>query len=238
LLFGLYDENLMNIHPLHRWNLSPTEAIALQRELAGGVIRTGTIDPSSVRLIAGTDVSSSKDSPLLTAGVVVWDRTTGSIVASSSAQVPETFPYIPGLLSFREIPALLSAIERLEVIPDVWMVDGQGIAHPRRLGIAAHLGLFLDAPTIGVAKHILCGKAEDPGVSKGSIAPLIHQDEEIGALVRTRDSVSPVIVSLGHRIDLPSSIALVLDAARGYRLPEPTRLAHVYVNDVRRTGMP
>lgn len=222
--------------PLQRGDLTPLEAVEMQKRLAASVVREGVLHPRDIRLVAGVDVSSSKDSDLLTAGVVVWDRESGMIVESASAQEKEYFPYVPGLLSFREIPVLLKAIERLRAVPDLWMVDGQGIAHPRRLGIASHLGLLLDRPTIGVAKSILCGTAGVPGDAKGSTSPLVHRGEEIGRLVRTRDNVRPLIVSLGHRIDLSSSVALVLDAARGYKLPEPTRLAHHFVNEVRRSA--
>ena len=227
----------MRMRSLHAWDVTPAEAVKLQRQLAASVVREGMLHAKDVRLIAGVDVSSSKDDPLLTAGIVVWDRVSGSIVESVSAREPEAFAYVPGLLSFREIPALLKAAQKLQGMPDVWMVDGQGIAHPRRLGIASHLGLFLDVPTIGVAKSILCGSGEIPATVKGSTSPLMHQGEHIGMIVRTRDGVSPVYVSLGHKIDLASAVALTLDAVRGYRLPEPTRLAHQWVNEVRKSVM-
>ena len=137
------------------------------------------------------------------------------------------FPYVPGLLSFREAPLTLAACEKLTLTPDLILVDGQGIAHPRRLGLACHLGLFLNMPTIGCAKSRLCGSHEMPGVEAGSYAEVIDKGEVIGAALRTRSGVKPVYVSIGHKIDLPAAIHWVLECCRGYRLPEPTRLAHL-----------
>ena len=136
-------------------------------------------------------------------------------------------PYIPGLLSFREAPLILAACARLEVVPDLIMVDGQGIAHPRRLGLASHLGLLLNVPTIGCAKSRLCGRHEAAGIEPGSYAELVEGDEVIGEALRTRHGVKPLYVSIGHRIDLGHAIRMVIDCCRGYRLPEPTRLAHL-----------
>jgi deoxyribonuclease V len=136
------------------------------------------------------------------------------------------FPYVPGLLSFREAPLILAALEKITAVPDLIMVDGQGIAHPRRMGLASHLGLFLGVPTIGCAKSRLCGECEEPGNEPGSYADLTDKGEVIGATLRTRAGVKPVYVSIGHMIDLPSAMHWVLACCRGYRLPEPTRLAH------------
>jgi len=137
------------------------------------------------------------------------------------------FPYIPGLLSFRELPLILSACEKLSSVPDLVLVDGQGIAHPRRMGLASHLGLLLDKPTVGCAKSRLCGYHDMPGVEPGSYAELIDKDEVVGVALRTRCGVKPVYVSIGHKVDLQTARNRVLECCRGYRLPEPTRLAHL-----------
>lgn len=180
------------------------------------------------------DVSILRGDPTLTAGVIVWDAETGMIVDRAWAQGPEEFPYVPGLLSFREIPVLADAISRLGTEPNVWFVDGQGIAHPRRLGIAAHLGLLLDAPTIGIAKSRLCGTHEEPGPERGDASPLLHHGERIGTVLRTKRGSNPLIVSPGHLASHEDAVRLALEAGRGYRIPEPTRLAHLSVNAVRR----
>lgn len=223
----------MDLQRLHNWQLSPKEAIALQRKLAAR-IRLEPLGKREIRLIAGVDVSCMRGDPTLTAGVVVWDKTTGMVVDTSSAQAAETFPYVPGLLSFREIPILEAAVRGLSTVPDCWFVDGQGIAHPRRLGIAAHLGLLLDMPTIGVAKSRLCGEFDEPGPLPGDRSPITDRGEHIGYALRTKAGSNPLIISPGHRVGLEEVCELVLACCRGYRLPEPTRLAHQYVNEVRR----
>jgi deoxyribonuclease V len=211
------------------------EARELQTKMAAEVQQI-PFDWRSSTLIAGLDVSSTKESNLLTAGIVVWNRRTGEIVDTSFVQEETSFPYIPGFLSFREAPALLKAIEKLDTEPDVFMVDGQGRAHPRRIGIAAHIGVLIHRPTLGVAKSILVGTGEEPSPEKGSVSDLIHKNEVIGKMVRTRDGVKPVYPSVGNLMTLDDCVALTLDCARGYRLPEPTRLAHNHVNAVRETG--
>lgn len=160
------------------------------------------------------------------AAVVVLDYSTLQAVEQIVVETPISFPYVPGLLAFREAPAVLAALERLRSAPDLLMVDGQGLAHPRRFGLASHLGVLLDWPTIGCAKSVLMGHYDPPGNVPGSQAELREKGEVIGAAVRTRRGASPVIVSAGHRVDLTSAIRVVLDCARGYRLPEPARLAH------------
>ena len=177
-----------------------------------------------LRRIAGVDVSFRGGQAR--AAAVVLDWATLHPVEQVVVETPVSFAYIPGLLAFREAPAVLAALERLRSTPDLLLVDGQGLAHPRRLGLASHLGVLLDWPTIGCAKSVLVGQYAPPEDTPGSTAELLDKGEVLGAAVRTRKGASPVIVSVGHRIDLASAVRVVLDCARGYRLPEPARLAH------------
>jgi deoxyribonuclease V len=204
----------------------------LQAELAGRVDTTTPLGPW--RLVAAADGSYNRDSPIMHAAVVVVDHQTGEVVEHAGVSMPAPFPYVPGLLSFREAPAALAAFDRLRTVPDVVLVDGQGIAHPRRLGIASHLGLWLGLPTVGCAKSRLCGEYEEPGPSRGERSPLVHRGEVVGAVLRTRNRVKPLFVSPGHRCDLEGAVALVLALSGRYRLPEPARMAHEYVNQIRR----
>jgi deoxyribonuclease V len=226
----------MHLRTLHPWNIPPKEAVAIQRGLASSIITDVPFDVDRARRIAGVDVSSTRFDPLLTAGVIVWDRETGDILEAVWAQRTQTMPYIPGLLSFREIPVLAEAIRHLTIEPDAFLVDGQGIAHPRRLGIAAHLGLLIDVPTVGIAKSLLAGKGDDPGNDAGSTTPLFDKGECIGAIVRTKAECKPLYISPGNRIGVDDAVSLALSCTRGYRLPEPTRLAHLHVNLARTTG--
>ncbi len=214
----------MKVIRRHDWRVSTSEAREIQKELAGEVSRTGSI--TSPRLIAGVDISVNRWAKTGTAAVVVLGYPGLEIVETKVVTDRIELPYIPGLLSFREAPLILAACEELKVTPDLMLVDGQGIAHPRRLGLASHLGLFLDIPTIGCAKSRLCGSHEEPGNEQGSYAELWDNREVIGVVVRTRTGVKPVYVSIGHKVDLPAAISRVLGCCRGYRLPEPTRLAH------------
>ncbi len=214
---------IMEIVRRHGWQVTTTEAIQIQKELAGQVSREGDVHP---HLIAGVDVSVNRWAGTGTGAVVVLSYPGLEVVEAQVITDSIPFPYVPGLLSFREIPLLLPVFEKLSVIPDLCIVDGQGIAHPRRIGLAAHLGLCLDIPTIGCAKSRLCGSHEEPDVVAGSYTKLIDKGEIIGAVVRTRTGVKPVYVSTGHKIDLAAAIQWVLNCCRGYRLPEPTRLAH------------
>lgn len=216
-----------------RWDLSPAEAIALQRELASRVRCEDDFPPP--RLIAGVDVSTSRGSEVGYAAIVVLSVPDLTIVEVAEAQMPLPMPYIPGLLSFREVPVALAAYARLSNQPDLLMVDGQGRAHPRRFGIACHLGVLLDKPTIGCAKSILVGTHAPLELERGSTAPLVHRQEVVGVAVRTKTKVNPVFVSCGHRIALDTAVRWVLDCGRGYRLPEPTRQAHLASNAYRIT---
>jgi deoxyribonuclease V len=217
---------------LHCWALTPREAIALQRELAErvrlGQPPWGRGEPGSLT-VAGADVSCARGSKTLAAALVVVRVPESELVAVERLVTNATFPYVPGLLSFREAPAVLELAERLAsrgVEFETLMMDGQGFAHPRGLGLASHVGLWLDMPTVGCAKSRLCGEHEEVGASKGDMVPLVLKGRRIGTVLRSRDNVKPLFVSPGHMTDFDSAIALVMHCLTAYRLPEPTRLAH------------
>jgi deoxyribonuclease V len=218
----------MRVCNLHSWDLTPREAADLQTRLAPRIITDG--GPTNVRLIAAADVAFV-DRPyrrrptLARAAVVVLPYPDLEIVEQHVMESPVGFPYMPGLLSFREIPVLAQAFELLDRTPDLLLVDGQGRAHPRRFGLACHLGLLLDLPTIGVAKSRLVGEHAEPDPIRGASTPIAHDGELIGTVLRTRDNVKPVYVSIGHRISLESAADWVLRLCTRYRLPEPIRLA-------------
>ncbi len=220
---------------MHNWNHTPQEAIALQKQLAERIVCVG--EPGSVERVAGVDVSFNPRDPsrLVHAVVVVLDYPTLNVIDRQAVTQRVDFPYIPGLLSFREGPPIITAIEKLSVKPDLLIVDGQGYAHPRRLGIAAHIGLYLDIPAIGCAKSILIGAPRETlAETAGATTDLVWKGEVVGRVVRTRNRVQPVYISVGHRINLDCAVDWVLRCARGYRLPEPTRQAHQYSNAVRK----
>jgi deoxyribonuclease V len=226
----------VKIHELHPWDLTPTEAIAVQRELAGKVESRTPL--TTCELVAGADISYERFSNVFYAGVVVVRVDDGSVVEKRSAVRKHPFPYIPGLLSFRESPALLDAFAQVQAEPDAVMLDGQGYAHPRRFGLACHIGLCLDRPCIGCAKSVLVGTYREPRARAGSLSPLMDRDEIVGQAVRTKTGVKPVYVTVGHRIDLASAVRVVLQTCRGYRIPEPTRQAHLFVNQLRAAAKP
>ena len=211
----------MRIERLHEWDVTIPQALEIQRTLASKIIFHNHLD--SPHLIAGVDVSVNK-SGAANAVAVVLNYPELEVLEVSSAAGNATFPYVPGLLSFREIPLTLQACEKLTLKPDLVMVDGQGIAHPRRIGLASHLGLFLNTPTIGCAKSPLWGQFQLPGDDKGDYSDIVDKDQNIiGAVVRTKTGIKPLYISIGHKIDLASAIQWVLKCCRGYRLPEPTR---------------
>ena len=218
---------------MHDWNLTPTEAVAAQRELRARLV-TEAPPAWSPRLVAGADVSMDRDSPRAWAGLVVIDAQTMETVDQATAEVTLRFPYVPGLLSFRELPAVFAAWERLATRPDVVIFDGVGYAHPRRFGLACHGGVLLDTPSIGCAKSILVGTHEPLDERRGSTAPLVHRGEIVGMAVRLRERTRPVYVSIGHLMSLDVAVALVQQMAVGFREPETTRRAHRLVNDLRR----
>jgi deoxyribonuclease V len=232
------------MHSLHEWNLSYAEARRVQTELARRVEFVPL--QRQPTLIAGLDCAFSKDGRRIFAAAVVL-RVAGTRagrgrgpegfelepVETASATQKTKFPYIPGLLSFREAPVCLEAVKKLTTRPDLFMIDGQGVAHPRRLGLASHLGLFLDRPAIGCAKSRLIGEFDEPGSEKGAWSPLRDGGEVVGAVVRTRSRVKPVFVSVGHKCRLEDAIRITLACATRYRIPEPTRLAHQAVSRLR-----
>lgn len=220
--------------PRHDWDLTVTEATAVQKELAARVMLAPY--PGLPQVIAGTDISYNRYSPTMYAGFVVYDLESKEVIERTGAVMDVKFPYVPGYLSFREIPPLLKAWEKLRAKPQMLMVDGQGIAHPRRLGIASHLGVLLNLPTIGCGKSKLVGKYEEPGPQVGDSSPLLHRGEKIGAVLRTKEKVKPLFISPGHLCDQASAVRIVLASCGKYRLPEPTRLAHKFVNEIRRAG--
>ncbi len=236
----------MKIKSLHSWNLSYSQARDCQKNLASKVQLVPLKKPP--KLIAGIDCAFSKDGKKIIAAVVVLKLPDFAPVETTSALRKVTFPYIPGLLSFREAPVCIAAVEKLKTNPDLFIIDGQGIAHPRRLGLAAHLGLFFDKPTIGCAKSRLIGRFEEPPLEKGAYTLLKDkkrmkpdtqytirntQYETIGAVVRTRTNVKPVFVSVGNKCLLKDAIKITLACAVKYRLPEPTRLAHQFVSKLK-----
>jgi len=222
----------MHIESLHDWDLTPKEGVALQRELAGRIDTESRVDKCD--LIAGADVSYSRFSNVLYAGVVVLRMADLTVIERRGVEFETRFPYVPGLLSFRETPALLKAFALVESEPDVVVCDGHGFAHPRRFGLACHVGLWLNRPCLGCAKSRLTGTFKRLGIKALSRTPLIDKDEIIGSVFRTKRAVKPVFVSIGHRIDLESAEQIIVLARAGYRIPEPTRQADQYVNALRR----
>ena len=207
----------------HRWDVTPEEAVEIQQQLRSRVQVSNGFDPAQVHTIAGID-ASYRD--MARAAVVVLSLPDLQVVDSAIAERKSPFPYVPGLLSFREAPAVLDAIEKLSVRPDLIMCDGQGIAHPRRLGIASHLGVYLDLPSIGCAKSRLTGTFKEPGPEEGAHSPLVDHGELIGTVLRSKPRTNPLFISPGHKIDLETAVEFVVRCLRGYRLPEPTRAAH------------
>ena len=223
----------MKLAPVpHRWNLTPRAAIAVQKRLAQLVSQAPF--GREPRLVCGLDAAFSPDGRHCIGGAVLWDAVTGCTVEEQVSWRKLRFPYIPGLLSFREAPAILAALRKLRSSPEILVCDGQGLAHPRRFGIACHVGVITGLPTIGCAKTRLSGTHVEPGLLRGEEEPLWFEDEEIGTVLRTKDRSKPLFVSVGHRISLTDAVTFVLSWARGHRLPEPTRLADRLVARERR----
>lgn len=223
LLIAIIED--MKVSSIQNKTIDISKARFIQKELAFLISREGgEIEPSYV---AGVDIATRRTNKISQAAVVILSYPEMDLVEIELAKRKIDFPYIPGLLSFRELPLILAAIRKLEILPDLIMVDGHGIAHPRRFGIASHLGLLLDKATIGCAKTRLCGSHAMPGEQSGNYTTLIDKDESIGAVLRTKNGVKPVFISIGHKISLENSIHWVKQCCFGYRLPEPTRLAHL-----------
>jgi deoxyribonuclease V len=225
---------MAHLEHVHDWELTPAEAVALQQSLRTRVKLQPLTRP--VRTVAGADISFDLGSETVYAGIVVLALPGLETVEEVGVTTRARFPYVPGLLSFREAPPLLEAWAGLRTEPDVVMLDGQGVAHPRRIGIASHLGLFLQRPTLGCAKSRLVGRFEEPGPERGDWSPLVDRGEPVGAALRTKRRTQPVYVSPGHLLDLPGALQLALACGAGYRVPEPTRRAHLFVNALRRAG--
>ena len=221
----------MRIAKLHDWPHDPAAARRIQESLVSRV-RAGRV-PLAPRLVAGADVAFSRRAARVFAAVLVFRFPEMELVEQAAAEGPADFPYVPGLLTFREGPVLLEAFARLERVPDAVIFDGQGIAHPRRLGLATHMGLWLALPTVGCAKSRLIGRHDEPGPERGDSAPLMDGGERIGVVLRTRTRVKPLFVSPGHLADVETAAQTVLACGGGYRLPEPTRLAHAAVTRLR-----
>lgn len=222
------------MRPLHSWDLAPAAAAVLQRELSSRIVRRGRL--TRIRLVAGADVAFLKHPPRAVAAVLVLSYPKLEVVETQWAISTLRFPYIPGLLAFREAPALLRAFGKLRCEPDLVLIDGQGLAHPRGFGIASHIGLWLDKPTIGCAKSPLYGRFETPAVPRGSWSAILDgRSHRIGSVLRTREGTKPIFISVGHRIGLAQARRYVLDCTRGFRIPEPTRLADQIVGRIKRS---
>jgi deoxyribonuclease V len=215
-----------------RWNLTPRQALLVQQRLRERVVLEDRF--GQVRTVAGADLAFDPATATAFAGVVVYRYPQMEELERRMAQAPLRFPYLPGLLSFREIPLLLRAFAKLSTEPDLILVDGHGLAHPRRFGIACHLGVLFDKPSIGCAKSVLVGDFSEPGRRAGSSSPLIHLGERVGVALRTREGVHPIFVTQGHRVSLRSAVRLLRPALDGLRIPKPTREADHYVRDLRR----
>lgn len=218
---------------LHKWNVPYKEAIAIQRKLKEKLILADDNKTESISIVAGADISYSKGSSVVFAAIILMTYPDLETIEEAFCVEEASFPYMPGLLTFREGPALLNVFKKLKHSPDVIIFDGQGIAHPRGIGLASHMGLFLDTPTIGCAKTRLVGTHGNVGMTVGNFSYLLHNHQTVGAVLRTKSGVKPVFVSQGHRISLERAMNMVLSCCRGYRLPEPIRKAHLAVNQLR-----
>jgi deoxyribonuclease V len=226
---------IVDFAQLHDWPIDYRRAVELQEKFAYR-LKLRPLPLERIRTVAGLDVTAVRNDRRLWAAVVILRFDTLQIIEEAYARDTAEFPYIPGLLSFRELPVVLKALRKMQTVPDVIICDGQGLAHPRFFGLACHLGVWLNLPTIGCAKSRLVGQADDPGERRGDFSPLRYQNRTVGSVLRTRDGVKPVFVSPGHLTDLSSSREIVLACGQGRRLPEPTRLAHHAVTAFRKTS--
>lgn len=224
----------MKINRLHEFDLTFGEAAEIQRRLAGKVVVSGGPRREDVELVAGCDCAFDRKSGMAFGAIVLFKFPEMKRLRVIAGHRETRFPYVPGYLSFRELEVLLDLFARLENPPDLVLVDGQGIAHPRRIGLASHLGLFLNVPTIGCAKSRLVGEADEPGEKKGEWKPIMFEGEVVGSLLRTRDKVKPMFISPGHRMEVDSARDLALACVNKYRMPEPTRIADIEVAKYKR----
>jgi len=218
------EPNALKMNPLHSWNVGVKEAIRIQEVLKDKIILEKGL--SKVRTIGGGDVAYSKNGNRLFGAIAVFSFPELEVIDMATADGKIAFPYVPGLLSFREGPILIKTFQRLRIKPDVMIFDGQGIAHPRRMGLASHMGLWLDLPSIGCAKTPLLKEFINPEPSKGCFEWIRQEGKKVGAVLRTKEKVKPLFVSPGYRIDLLMSIRLILESCQGFRIPEPLRKAH------------
>ncbi|MEW6555382.1 MAG: deoxyribonuclease V [Actinomycetota bacterium] len=224
----------MRIRSCHPLDVSVAEARVIQEGLRREVREEPLLDPAAVRTVAGTDISYLRESRLALGAVVLMSFPRLEVLEVHTSVLRVEFPYVPGLLSFRELPALLPALEALGRKPDLILADGHGLAHPRGFGLASHLGVLTGIPTVGCAKSRLVGEAAEPGPEVGDWEPLIYQERAVGAVLRTRRGVKPLYISVGHLVDLPTSLRMVLSCLRGVRLPEPQRRAHATAGQLKR----
>ena len=223
----------MQLHQTHPWDVSPSEAIAIQRRLAAAVRVEENPNLAELNCVAGVDVGFEDGGQTTRAAIAVLDFPGLQLIEHRIARLPTSFPYVPGLLSFRELPAVLEAITQLQNPPQIFLCDGQGIAHPRRLGIASHLGVLLDLPSIGVAKTRLVGRYREPADKRGAWSPLLDGEACIGAVLRSRAGVKPIFISPGHKLSLEQAIDITMACTGRYKLPETTRWAHKLASDKR-----
>lgn len=228
---GGFEMRLALTHPL---DVSIAEARSWQERLREELISDRPLDLGRVTKVAGTDISYLREKRLALGAVVLMSFPRLEILETATSRVDVAFPYVPGLLSFRELPALLPALEQLRGSPDLILVDGQGVAHPRGFGLASHLGVLTGIPTVGCAKSRLLGEAAEPGDEVGAWEPLMYEGRTVGAVLRTRAGVRPLYVSVGHMVDLASALKAVLACLRGFRLPEPQRMAHLLTEELKR----
>jgi deoxyribonuclease V len=224
----------MEIYHKHSWKVTTEEAKNIQLQLKSKLTFHNKLDLSQIQTIAAADISYNRSDVNLYAVVVVLGYPDLKLKGAYSNQAQAIFPYIPGYLSFREVPPLLDIFKTIPIEPDILICDGQGIAHPRGFGLASHLGIMLNIPTIGCAKSVLVGTYSEPSQSKGSTNPLMFEGRQVGAVVRTRRGVKPVFVSVGHKFSLKKAIEIILHCSPNYRIPEPLRLAHHKVNELRK----
>ena len=222
----------MELFYAHDWNLTPQEAIALQQRLRQELVTVDRFGADIVQTVAGIEVGFEDEGTTTRAAISILKFPELTLVEQSVARLPTSFPYVPGLLSFREVPAVLEALANLTVLPDLLLCDGQGTAHPRRFGIACHIGLLTNRPAIGVGKSRLVGTHSDVPNERGAWVPLMHQGETIGAVLRTRSGTKPLYISPGHRVSLETAVDYVMRCTTKYRLPETTRYAHKLASQI------